>query len=652
MFYQPKYPVLLITLPFLAGCLFTSLEILSIRIALPIVMAAIIILVMLSLLAGPIQPFRGLFWSGVIVTSLLMGFQHMQNANAPNGFEKLGSLEHCLISGVVQECHPTPKGQFILLEGQAIHADAGPVIHINHPLQLYVPQREPILAGSSVLCRGNVTRPKPSPEYQEVNWQEIRKLQGLTHIMWVRDARDLVTLPPSVLRQWSNSLRQVLATTIEQHLHPQNAMILKAMLLGLRQGMPNDLKNIFRETGTIHILAISGLHAGIVYLFFIWLLRIPVLALQLRPTLVYLLALGGLWGYALLTGMQPPILRTASLITLIQTGRLLFRETKSLVLLSVIAMGIVLAEPSLFWNTGFQLSFLAVSGLLIFYLPISQKHPGRSKIMHKVWSMISVTLAAQLLIIPLLLYNFHYLPTYFVLGSLLAVPLTGWILSGSLLALFTEQMIGHGAGFLWRATDLLITSLVHSMQFVQKLPYANLGPFHFDQTLILPLTLILALIADFLTRKHSWPTTQLGVILLGFVVILCQPSPDSRVLVESQNHQMVVHFIGNLYCYDWYVNSEAIIPSSGSPVHAAYAKIPRTLGTYFDQEELKKRENLIRFAGKWYAADELADALDPQIPLAATFYSKGYLSGADSSGIARKGYSLATIYEHGYQWIK
>ncbi|NPA43295.1 MAG: ComEC family competence protein [Chlorobi bacterium] len=216
-------------------------------------------------------------------------------------------------------------------------------------------------------------------------------------------------------------IRSTLARTVRDTLHFQ---LLTALLLGERQWLDPDLKKAFTRAGVMHVLAISGLHIGILLFF----LRAVFSPLKRRKWLYNLAVLSLLWGYAALTGFSPSVVRAVVMFTLFQLAWELEREVSSAYVLLLAAWLILIWSPAWIADTGFLLSFTAVASILAFYPLLRKWWYPRGRAARYVIDLIYVSVAAQLGLWPLLLLFFHRLSFGFLLANVAVIPLITLVL--------------------------------------------------------------------------------------------------------------------------------------------------------------------------------------------------------------------------------
>ncbi len=249
--------------------------------------------------------------------------------------------------------------------------------------------------------------------------------------------------------------------------------VAEALLVGYRGDLDKSLVEQYANTGVVHIIAISGMHLGLIYGLLLLLLR-PLgnsMAGRIGSTIIMLATI---WIFSLLTGAAPSITRAAVMFSVVAIGKLLQRNNSIYNSLSVAAVMLLLIDPYALWNVGFQLSFAAVLSIAVFYQPIRKWYNPNSILAKHLWQMTAVTIAAQILTIPLGIYHFHQFPTWFLVANIVAVPLSGFALYAiiAMLALSWWPMAGVTCG--WVA-EKMVWALNEYILLVNRLPARVLG---------------------------------------------------------------------------------------------------------------------------------------------------------------------------------
>ncbi len=258
-------------------------------------------------------------------------------------------------------------------------------------------------------------------------WLRIRGYTAQTFIYykdWEKISLSVHDIPWSErlqlrLAEWRNTLTR----QFSQYGGDSGAYaVIAAMTLGDKSALSKELRETYAVTGAAHVLALSGLHLGIIY----FILSFFFLHSRWRVA-GQMVTLCAIWGYAMLVGMGPSIVRAATMMTLYALVSLLNRKRFSLNTLSFAAVVMLMVQPLVLWDTGFQLSFMAVLGIVLFYQPLygvlCRMGIRRWKVTSWVGSLVSVSLAAQTMTAPIVVWSFGRFSTYFLITNLVAVPL-------------------------------------------------------------------------------------------------------------------------------------------------------------------------------------------------------------------------------------
>jgi len=226
----------------------------------------------------------------------------------------------------------------------------------------------------------------------------------------------------SLLRQVYN-LRRKLLNILRVHLESEDLFAVGAALtLGYRGAISEEVRNAYANTGAIHVLAVSGLHVGIIAMILFWILRIfPSYTLP-QKWLKAGIALLGIWLFTLLTGASASVIRAATMFTFIVLGKYVQRNGNIYNSLAAAAFFSLLINPFLLFQVGFQLSYLAVASIVYFQPKIYRLIYIKNKVLDYLWTITSVSFAAQIAVFPISLYYFHQFPTYFWLSSMIVIP--------------------------------------------------------------------------------------------------------------------------------------------------------------------------------------------------------------------------------------
>jgi|GEM_PF-1068792 len=312
-------------------------------------------------------------------------------------------------------------------------------------------------------------------------------------------AGEFIPLPARhSLRSWAFGLQAVCGQIIGNYITDVSAAaFLTAMIAGLRTNLPPQLYTAFSRTGTVHIISISGMHVQIVYFLLgglIFLIRKTKNRGLILFRKLFLTVL--IWIYAMISGFSPAVCRCALAITLLIFTENMDRKVAGPLMLSLSAFLMLLYQPWLLADMGFQLSYMAVAGLHLFQSTIRQLIYFNHRLLREIWNLCATSIAAQLLTFPLCLYYFHQFPVYFLLANLLIIPLTGLILYiGLALVTFSFiPVIGRMIASLYHILYLLMNYLLNK---ISTLPGAVIDNIYPDI-----MTVILIMMGVFLVLRY------------------------------------------------------------------------------------------------------------------------------------------------------
>jgi len=287
--------------------------------------------------------------------------------------------------------------------------------------------------------------------------------------------------------------RKILIDNLHQSgIIKESVNLIASISFGARDEVDKETIQSFTNTGVIHVLAVSGMNVGLIFIILDFFLRF-LKSFSLGSVLYTFIILFGIWSYALITGMSASILRAAMMFTFVLFGTVLQRRTNIFNSLAVSAFLLLFLDPSLITDVGFQLSYAAVLAIVVIQPIIYKQLYFKFWIADKLWMMVSVTFAAQLGTLPFTLSYFHQFPVYFWLANIIVIPLVTLILYLSFAVVFLHYVSGFFASALGFMLDWAVRLVILTVNFVEDLPYAvwrGLYPSLF-QTLLASIMVIL-----------------------------------------------------------------------------------------------------------------------------------------------------------------
>ncbi len=249
--------------------------------------------------------------------------------------------------------------------------------------------------------------------------------------------------------------------------------VINALLLGQRQDISKELVSDYSRAGAIHILAISGLHVGIILLILNWFFK-PFERLKRGKFIKTVFVVLFLWMFAFVAGLSASVVRAVTMFTFLSIG-LSFRR-KNIIEFSLISsmFFLLIVKPMFLFDVGFQLSYLAVFGIIWIQPKLYKIYNPRFIVDKKAWELITVSIAAQAGVLPLSLFYFHQFPSLFLLSNLIIIPFLGVILILGIVIIFLSlidflpQFLASIYGFIISLMNNFVNWISHQEQFLLK----------------------------------------------------------------------------------------------------------------------------------------------------------------------------------------
>ncbi len=543
-----KYPVLKLTLFLIIGVILSEYTAIAVAILLGAIGFMLIVLVIVHYHCKKYK--KTLYWPSLIVVlvMILLGV-FVSKLHTPTFYKPhythlealVDTQAHQLEFAIKKRLKPTTYNQRYyaeLIKIDSIRVSGTLLINLSKKSQqTNFNVNEKILA-STFLQEVN----EPLNPYQ-FNYKKYLKRLGIYHQVFLRDEIILV-IPqsPNSITDYAETIREALNKRLQKlPFKPIELAFIKALLLGQRQDIRADVYEDYAKAGAVHILAISGLHIGILLLILQFIMK-PLLYFRHGKFVRLVLILCVLWSFAIIAGLSPSVVRAVTMFSLFAIVRGLKRTSNSLNTLAVSAFILLLVRPGFCFDVGFQLSYAAVASIII-VKPVLDKWWG---IKHWIgnWflDLLKVSIAAQIGVLPLSLYYFHQFPGLFFVTNMVVIPCLIVILGLGILMLV---LIG-----IHQPPDLLIQILSWIIQlmnwFVEWVASKEAFLFNqisFDLTALIFSYLILFLLGIFYHKKTFKNLIVLGVCILGFQVIVqlipALTTKNSFIVFHKSKHSVL-----------------------------------------------------------------------------------------------------------------
>jgi len=383
------------------------------------------------------------------------------------------------IQGMVAE-EPDIRDRYCLLTFSASEIIInGEKEEVSGATLIRVPRYPAYRYGDILKITGRLETP---PQFEDFDYKSYLARQGIYSLIYYPGVEVLDRGQGLKPLQWIYSLRERLSASLARALPEPQGSLAQGILLGLRGNIPDSLYEAFSRTGTAHLLAISGLHISIIIAMF---LSFGILVFGRRRSIYIWLTLALMWLYALLAGMHPPIIRATIMGSLFLIAEYLGRQRSAIIALAFAAAVMVGIQPHVLWSVSFQLSFLAMAGLVFLY-PYFQAWGrkgvaslfGAKERIAAAGGMIidgfAVTLAAIVAVGPLIAYNFGVVSLVALPATFFSLPALPFIIVTAALVAFAGLLASLAAQILGWLAWLFLSYLIFLVQGFDALPYSSL----------------------------------------------------------------------------------------------------------------------------------------------------------------------------------
>lgn len=276
---------------------------------------------------------------------------------------------------------------------------------------------------------------KPLNPHQ-FDYHDYLKKQGVYGQLRITENEFVPLQHPSktIVGSTANFRKDLIEKLKKQRFGKEQFGVIQALLLGQRNDIAEETYSNYKNAGAVHILAVSGLHVGILLLLLQFLLQ-PLERLPKGKTIKLITIVVMLWSYAFVAGLSPSIVRAVTMFSFLAYALYLNRPTNTFNILALSMLFILLARPLFLFQVGFQMSYAAVFSIVWLYPKLQRFWFPKNRVLQKTWQLLSVSIAAQLGVLPISLFYFHQFPALFFVSNLVVVPFLGIILGFGILLL-------------------------------------------------------------------------------------------------------------------------------------------------------------------------------------------------------------------------
>ncbi|MBN2820014.1 MAG: ComEC/Rec2 family competence protein, partial [Bacteroidales bacterium] len=332
--------------------------------------------------------------------------------------------------------------------------------------------------------------------------------------------------------------------------------IIQALTVGVKEELSEELKQNYINAGVVHVLAISGLHVGIIYMVLSHLLFFFDRNVYLRILRLFLI-ICAIWFYAVISGMSPSIVRACTMFTLLGIAKSTNRNISIFNVVAASALFMLIANPLLIFDLGFQLSYLAVTGIIYFQPLFYNWIHFNNRVLDYFYKLFTVSLAAQVSTSPLSVFYFHQFPVYFWLSNIFIIILIIIILSGSFLFILASAW-GAVADIIGKVLELITHLANRFIDLINSLPYSVIAGISLTKLQVILFFCIIVAITIWLKMKISRFFVYTATLLLFFIITSFYnyyKHTANLLVIYNLPKQSVIGLYGSNYNYLLHNNS-------------------------------------------------------------------------------------------------
>ena len=590
MDFLQRTPFLRLLLPFIIGIiLFQYVEL--VQGSLYVMFGLSLFFVLLSWLIR--QPkrqfqFRWLFGCGIFLFMLSSAYLLSDKQ------EKLNAFDHLQQKGIYRvelTSAPVEKAKSYLCKVDVLEFYDSSWKPAQGKAILYV-QKDPavskLLFGDRLMVQAEFVAPEKALNPDGFDYAAYLKRQGIGATCYVSSGTWQLTdhcETFSIRREADKWQKYLLSIYRKFNIQGDEFAVLSALTLGYVDDLQPDIRASYSATGAMHILSVSGMHVGVVYIVIAFLLGF-LNKKQWTKIFKGLFIIAFLWAYAFLSGMSAAVIRAAMMFSFVALASCFERKSQIYNTIFMSAFFMLIYNPTFLYDVGFQLSYSAVLSIIFFQPIVDKLYKPTNKIGRFTWEMFSVSIAAQLGTTPFTLYYFHQFPNYFLMTNFIAIPLSSLIiyLAIGLLMVSWIPFVSLWMGFV---LNWSLWALNHFIIWVEELPY-SVSHISLDVRQTVVLFLALFCLSGYYYSKKFAP------LFVGLVSLLVACLFNLQVNYNTLNSKRMIVYAGQKGTHVSFINGNLHTVITTDSVEAE--KIGKTFWQNQKLEKATFQQQLVAFS--------------------------------------------------------
>ncbi|MFA6923038.1 MAG: ComEC/Rec2 family competence protein [Bacteroidales bacterium] len=402
--------------------------------------------------------------------------------------------------------------------------------------------------GDLLLLNSAFTEIKPPQNPEELDYKRYLSFRNIYHQAYIKNSqwKLIAKNKGNFFMAFAIKLqKKILNIFKENKIEGREYAVVSALVAGYTDNIDTETLRAFADTGAMHILSVSGLHVGIIY----YVLNLILLFLNKykygRISRVIIL-ISFLWLYAFITGLSPAVLRAAAMLSFVIIGKSLKRDVNIYNTIAASAFLLLIINPFNLTDVGFQLSYLAVVGIVFIEPYIHNVVIFKNKIAEIIWKMFSVSIAAQIATFPLGIFYFHQFPNYFLVSNLIVIPLSTIVIYLAIAVIVSSPL--HLISFYLAKALAFFTLLMNNVIFyIEHLPFSKFYGMYINSSETLILYLIISFILSFIILKRpvfaNITMALLAIFILFTLIERFENLKKKEFVVYSINKTSAIGFV-------------------------------------------------------------------------------------------------------------
>jgi len=469
----------------------------------------------------------------LIFTGYFLSFLRTENNTAQHYSHHIGKFEYfeIVVDNLVEEKDNSWKTIGVvrsIISNDSILPTSGKILLYFDNKTIEKPKY-----GDVFFVKGN-PQEIPSPKNpEEFDYQNYMHRQNISYQQYFRidNLEKIKNEPPDILIDCAlrtNTYADSILTTFVEGKNQYG--VANAMILGQRDDLSNDLMQAYSAAGAIHVLSVSGLHVGVIYAVLLSIFGFMKRKGKFGKIGFFFLIFSVLWFYAFVTGLSSPVLRSSVMFSIFLIAETFNKNKDGYNTTALSAFVLLLYNSNFLFNVGFQLSYLAVFGMIYFQpklnplFVIDKNKSWLHWLGDRTWKVTTVAIAAQIATFPITIYYFHQFPNYFIFANPIVILLSSFVLMYGLFYVILSSILLYfdfitTTQFFAQGLKHIILWLNETVLFFEHLPL-SVTKFLWISTYEMWLLygLILGFIALWKTRKYVWVWINCGIV--GNLIIL------------------------------------------------------------------------------------------------------------------------------------